>query len=220
MIAANFRKEVTSTAMWLLYHDIKIKCIRVTPYELSGQILLDTEQIIPIIDAEDYLIKIANKKQEEIINREKKQTRHTVRIDFWTQALQKINEKSDLYENVSPSKDNWLSYGSGYTGLGYSFVVTGNYARIEIWILRKLQEENKEIFDDIYTHKDKIESSFGDQLGWQRRDDGKASRIAYWLRDVNIFNEEDWPEMINFLTSNMIKFEKSMKGILKEVFQK
>ena len=37
MIAANFRKEVTSTAMWLLDHNIKIKCIKVTPYELSNQ---------------------------------------------------------------------------------------------------------------------------------------------------------------------------------------
>jgi len=82
-------------------------------------LLLDTEQIIPIIDAEDYLIKIANKKQEELINREKKETRHTVRLDFWTQVLQEMNEKSDLYKNVSPSKDNWLSCGSGYTGLAY-----------------------------------------------------------------------------------------------------
>ena len=220
MIAANFRKEVTSTAMWLLDHNIKIKCIKVTPYELGGQILLDTEQIIPIIDAEDYLIKIANKKQEELINREKKQTRHTVRLDFWAQVLQEMNEKSDLYKNVSPSKDNWLSCGCGYTGLAYSFVVTGNYARIELWINRGTQEENKEIFDNIYTYKEKLESSFGDKFDWQRRDDGKASRIAYWLRDVNVFNEEDWPQMIDFLTSNMIKFEKTMKGILKEVFQK
>lgn len=71
MIAANFRKEVTSTAMWLLDHNIK-KCIKVTPYELDGKVLLDTEQIIPVADAEDYLIKIANKKQEELISREKK----------------------------------------------------------------------------------------------------------------------------------------------------
>ena len=40
MIAANFRKEVTSTTMWLLEHNIRIKCIKVTPYELNGQILL------------------------------------------------------------------------------------------------------------------------------------------------------------------------------------
>jgi len=57
LVAAKFRKEVTSTVMWLLNHNIKVKCLKVTPYELSGQIILDTEQIIPIVDAEEYLIK-------------------------------------------------------------------------------------------------------------------------------------------------------------------
>ena len=220
MIAANFRKEVTSTAMWLLDHNIKIKCIKVTPYELNGQVFLDTEQIIPIVDAEDYLIKIANKKQEELINREKKQTRHTIRVEFWTQLLQEMNEKSDLFKNISPSKDNWIGCGSGYSGLSYNFVITSNYARIELWINKGAQEDNKEIFDSIYKFKGEIESSFGDQLDWQRRDDGKGSRIAYWLRDVNVFNEEDWPEMINFLTSNMVKFEIAMKKVLRSVFKK
>lgn len=220
MIAANFRKEVTSTAMWLLDHNIKIKCIKVTPYELNGQVLLDTEQIIPIVDAEDYLIKIANKKQEELINREKKQTRHTIRVEFWTQLLQEMNEKSDLFKNISPSKDNCIGCGSGYSGLAYNFVITSNYARIELWINKGAQEDNKEIFDSIYKFKGEIESSFGDQLDWQRRDDGKGSRIAYWLRDVNVFNEEDWPEMINFLTSNMVKFEIAMKKVLRSVFKK
>jgi hypothetical protein len=220
MIAANFRKEVTSTAMWLLDHNIKIKCIKVTLYELNGQVFLDTEQIIPIVDAEDYLIKIANKKQEELINREKKQTRHTIMVEFWTQLLQEMNEKSDLFKNISPSKDNWIGCGSGYSGLAYNFVITSNYARIELWINKGAQEDNKEIFDSIYKFKDEIESSFGDQLDWQRRDDGKGSRIAYWLRDVNVFNEEDWPEMINFLTSNMVKFEIAMKKVLRSVFKK
>ena len=219
MIAANFRKEVTSTAMWLLDHNIKIKCIKVTPYELDGKVLLDTEQIIPIADAEDYLIKIANKKQEELMNREKKQTRHTVRLEFWKQLLQVMNEQSDLFKNISPSKDNWIGCGSGHSGIAYSFVVTSNYARIELWIIGKTQEENKQIFDNIFSKKEKIESSFGDHLDWQRRDDGKGSRIAYWLRDVNVFNEEDWPEMINFLTSNMVKFEGSIKGVLRDTMK-
>lgn len=175
MIAANFRKEVTSTTMWLLDHNIKIKCIRVTPYELDGQILLDTEQIIPIVDAEEYLIKIANKKQEELISKEKKQTCHTARIDFWTRLLQKMNEKSDLFKNISPSKDNWIGCGSGHSGIAYMFVVTNNYSRIELWINRGLQEKNKELFDEIYSHKDKIEELFGDKLDWQRLNEGKGS---------------------------------------------
>lgn len=219
MIAANFRKEVTSTAMWLLEHNIKVKCIKITPYELGDQILLDTEQIIPIADAEDYQIRLANKKQEELISREKKQTRHTVRIDFWNRLLPAMNEKSDLFANVSPSKDNWISCGSGYSGLGYVFTITGSYARVYLWINRGFQEENKDIFDKIYHHKDQIEASFGDELDWQRLDSGKGSRIAYNLYDVSVFNEDDWEKMISFLTVNMIKLERALKDVLHEVIK-
>lgn len=220
LIAAHFRKEVTSTVMWLIDHNIKVKCIKVTPYQLENQIFVDTEQIIPIKDAEDYLIKIANKKQEEQISKEKKQTRHTVRIKFWTQLLEIMNSKSDLYKNISPSKDSWLSCGSGYSGLGYVLSATGNYARIELWISRGNQEDNKKIFDEILTYKDRIESSFGDQLDWQRLDDKKGCRIAYSQNDVSVFDEENWAQMIDFMTTNMVKFENSIKGVLNEVLRK
>lgn len=58
------------------------------------------------------------------------------------------------------------------------------------------------------------------QLEWQRLDAGKGCRIAYFLKDVSVFNEEDWPQMIEFMASNMIEFEKVMKGILGEVMKK
>lgn len=92
--------------MWFIDHNIKIKCIKVTPYELGGKILIDTEQIIPIKDAEDYLIKIANKKQDQLISKEKNQNRYTVRIKFWMQLLPEMNKRLDLFKNISPSKDN------------------------------------------------------------------------------------------------------------------
>ncbi len=110
--------------------------------------------------------------------------------------------------------------GQVHFGVSYSFVVTSNYARIELWIIGKSREENKEIFDDILYKKDEIESSFGNQLDWQRRDDGKGSRIAYWLEDVNVFNEDDWPKMIAFSTSNMVKSGSSIKGVLRDVIKK
>lgn len=217
MVAAYFRKEVTSTAMWLLDHNIKLKCIKVTPYELEDKIILNVEQIIPVVDAEDYLIKIVNKKQEELQTKEKKQTRHTIRIKFWEKLLQEMNNQSNLFRNISPSKDNWISCGSGVRGLLYQYVITGNYARIELWINRGSQEENKEIFDDFYNYKKTIESSFGNSLEWQRLDKGKGSRIVYILENVNVFNEEDWHEMITFMTTNMVKLEASLKNIIPKV---
>jgi len=220
LIAARFRKEVTSTVMWLLDHSIKIKCIKVTPYTLADNVLLDAEQIIPIKDAEEYVIKLANKKQEEYISKEKNQTRHQVRLKYWTKFLRVINDKSSLFRNVSPSKDNWLSCGVGHGGLAYTLVITGHFARVELWINRGTKEENKRIFDRILSHKQNIESILGNSLDWHRLDDGKGSRVALYLNDVNVFNEEDWDRMIEFMANNAIKFDKVFKDILPDVLKK
>lgn len=219
LVSASFRKEVTSTVMWLLDHNVKIKCIRVTPYILGEQVLIDTEQIIPIKDAEEYQIKLANKKQEEYISKEKNQTRHIIRMRFWTDLLKVMNEKSELFKNVSPSKDNWLGCGSGHSGLAYIFNATGNFARIELWINRGNQEENKRIFDKLKEKRESIEGAFGDELEWQRLDAGKGSRIAYYLNEVSIFEENDWFRMIEFLTDNMVKFEKVIKEFIYEAIK-
>ena len=120
LVAANFRKEVTSSVMWLLDHNVRIKCIKVTPYVLGENVLIDTEQIIPVKDAEDYLIKLAIKKQEEFLTKEKNKSRNTIREVFWAKLLQAMNEKSDLFRNVNPNKESWISCGSGYSGLEYS----------------------------------------------------------------------------------------------------
>jgi len=220
LLAANFRKEVTSTVMWLYDHNIKIKCIKVTPYILEDKVLIDTEQIIPVKDAEDYLIKLVNKKLEEVISKEKNQTRHIIRMKFWNQLLHSMNGKSESYKNISPSKDNWLTCGSGFSGMTYVFVITGDFARVEFWINKGTQEENKKIFDNLYLHKETIEANFGNDLDWQRLDKGKGSRVAYYLRDVSVFNEDDWGNMIEFMTKNMIKLQSALKNNIQEALIK
>jgi hypothetical protein len=219
LVAASFRKEVTSTVMWLLEHNVKIKCIKVTPYMLNENVLIDTEQIIPVKDAEEYLIKLAIKKQVEFMIKDKNQTRYNVRFEFWTKLLQKMKEQSVLFININPSTDNWISCGCGHNGLAYEFAVTGNHAKIGLWINKGTKEENKLIFDNIHSHKTQIESAFGNELEWQKLDDNKGSRIAFIMRDVSVFNEDDWDKMIQFMTQNMIKFEKSMKDVLAEVLK-
>jgi hypothetical protein len=220
LIAASFRKEVTSTVMWLLDHSVKIKCIKVTPYILDEKVLIDTEQIIPVKDAEDYLIKLANKKKEEFFNKEKNQERYAIRLNFWSKLLQKINQKTELFRNISPSKSNWISCGSGFGGIVYSFVITGNFARLELWINRGTKEDNKQIFNKLMTYKEQIETNFENCLEWERLDNGKGSRVAFYLKNVSVFNGEDWDKMIEFLTDNMIKFEIAFKDILPVVLKK
>jgi hypothetical protein len=217
MVAGNFRKEVTSTVLWLTNYNLRIQCFKVTPYTLGEQMLLNVEQIIPMKDAEEYSINMAEKTQEDITSHEESITRHSIRFEFWGKLIANLNQKSSLYQNISPTKYNWISTGSGMRGVGFNFAASKKYGRCEIYIDRGEFAENKKIFDLLFQEKDQIEEEFGGSLVWERLDEKRASRIKYELDTVNVFNKEDWSEMIEFMTSGMIRFEKVFQNRINKI---
>lgn len=55
----------------------------------------------------------------------------------------------------------------------------GRRFRVELYIDALDQNKTKRIFDQIYQHKDMLESVLGD-VSWERIDDKRASRIAQY----------------------------------------
>lgn len=216
LVSGKFRKEVTSTVMWVLNHGIQAQCFKVDPYEYNKQILLDIEQIIPVKEAEEYIIKMADKSREEKEIKETNRDLYELRKIFWIELLDKFNVMSPQYKNVSPGYDHWLSSGSGVSGATFNFIITKSYSAVEIIINKGSQEENKKMFDKLYLEKEIIEDEYGAKLIWERLDDKKSSRITDRMFDVDITNREDWDKIKDFLCHSMIKLEKSIKGSLKK----
>lgn len=215
MIASRFRKEVTSTVMWLMNYNIIIQCFKVIPYMLGEEILLNIEQIIPIKDAEDYVIKMAEKIQLDGKSEGKLALRYQNRLEFWKELLPGFKQKSDLFNSISPSKDNWLGTGNGISSGSYNFVVSKNYARVEVYFSRAEKVENKFIFDLLEKNKEKIEKLFGNKLIWERLNDRKATRIKYQIDGLNVYDKDDWDNMIEFLTDSMIKLHSAFEADIK-----
>ena len=108
-VAANFRKEVTSTVMWLLGHGVRAQCFRVVPHTFRDELFLDLQQIIPTPEAADFMIGMATKETEEKTAQGAQQRRHKLRLEFWGQALEALRERApSLYQNISPTKNHWL----------------------------------------------------------------------------------------------------------------
>ncbi|MDD3772570.1 MAG: DUF4268 domain-containing protein [Weeksellaceae bacterium] len=221
LVSGDFRKEVTSTVMWLLTkYNLKIQCFKSTPYSFGEEIFLDIKQIIPVKEAEEFTIRMAEKAQEEQSTQDELKERHRIRLDFWKQHLQKFNLKSNLksnlYSNISPSKDNWVSAGSGVSGVGFNFVISKNYARTEVYMSRSVADENKFIFDKLFEQREIIEKETG-KLEWQRLDDKKASRIKQELKNVNLYEKDDWEKMSNYMIDSMLKIEPAFRKPLKKI---
>jgi hypothetical protein len=217
LVAGEFRKEVTSTVLWLINFGIRVQCFKVTPYKITDNILLDFDQIIPIKEAEDYIIKVASKNREEIDNQEELENRYTIRQNYWTQFLKEINKHNSFCANSSPSNESWIPVALGMSGVGINLVVARSYARVEVYINRGSITENKRLFDYFLGHKNQIEKAFGAQLTWERMDDKETSRIKWQKNDVSVFEEEDYPVMNKFLIDGVDRMKKAFADPMKNL---
>ena len=128
-------------------------------------------------------------------------TRFELRRRYWTYALpiiQKSHGSEGSFSNVNPSRDNWINGFFGIGGFYLCCVANFDSARAEVVFGRGNKQENKDAFDKLYIHKDKIEKTLGVTLQWNRGDDVKSSKVFYQLNNVSIENETDWLQMANF----------------------
>lgn len=219
MVAANFRKEVTSTALWLLGYGIRLQCFRVTPYSMGDELFLNVDQIIPTPEAEEFMIGMTAKEADEKHTAVELKNRHRMRLAFWEQALEAFkNSSCDLFNNINPSKDHWLNAGSGVRACPYALIFGSKEARVELSMGRNIAEENKFVFDALFQQKDTIEQEFGHSLQWLRLDSKKASRIVY-SKNFDGYNKENWSQIIKWLVAEMTKLELALKNVLPDINQ-
>lgn len=69
LVSADFSKEITTSVLWLNERDLDIKCIRIKPYKLNNEVLLDIQQVIPLPEVSEYQTRIKEKNSEERISR-------------------------------------------------------------------------------------------------------------------------------------------------------
>jgi hypothetical protein len=215
LIAANFRREVTSTVLWLRNHQIDIRCVRATPYKLNDEVLLNFEQIIPVPEAADFMIGISEKSAEARVNSDSDLARYSQRREFWSACLDRL-KSSDirLYDNISPSKDHWLSAGSGVRSCPYQLIFGIREARVQVDLSRSEKAENKALFDALFEQREAIEEAFGLPLTWKRLDNKKSSRIEL-AKAFDGSKREQWDEMVEWMVDNLRKLHASLDAPLK-----
>lgn len=154
LVAANFRKEVTATVLWLLAHQIRAQCFRVVLYSRNKDLFVDVKQIIPTPEAQDFMIGMATKESEEKSTQGVQRRSEKLRLAFWDHALEALRARGlERYNSISASKDQWLNSGTGVSGCVYTLIFARKEARVEVVLARSDAAENKWLFDRLIEQK-------------------------------------------------------------------
>lgn len=216
-VAANFRKEVTSSVLWLSKFGLEIKCFKVSPFKYGDRILIDFDQIIPIKDAEDYTIKMAAKAHEANQASVAEANRYAVRKKFWAAFIEKNQVEKGPFATSSPSTDNWIGKSLGISGLTVCVVVNYQNCRVEAYFNFGEQEKNKAKFDCLFSHKNEIQAAMPEfPLVWERLDDKVTCRIKT-ERKLSFLDKNAVPEIMDFLLRGSTRFLDVLSKYNKEV---
>ncbi|MCA9857229.1 MAG: DUF91 domain-containing protein [Dehalococcoidia bacterium] len=64
LVASAFHPELTTSVLWLNDAGLEIACLRAVPYRVFGELVLNIEQIIPLPEAADYVLRLREKARE------------------------------------------------------------------------------------------------------------------------------------------------------------
>lgn len=145
-----------------------------------------------------------------------------LRHEFWSTFIPEFNKHSDIFKGrkIEQHGSSWFSAKSWIPSIRYCFTTSWNYVAVELSMSKsKDREYNKKVYDFLYQYKDEIEKKFWDKLLRERLDWNTMGRLSYRLDWANIYDKNQWREIMDFLKNNMIKFDNALKEYI-ELFNK
>lgn len=121
LVAGSFGPEITSPVMWLIEeYDMDVTCTRIEAYRHRDRVILNSQQVIPIPEAEEYLTKRRQKQEKQ----EKTSVTFTLPELLDRDVLKKgdivVFDESEVPDEIdrewNPEDDYWRAKVTGKTG--------------------------------------------------------------------------------------------------------
>jgi hypothetical protein len=175
LAAEQFPAEMTAALLWLRSFELDISAVRLRPYVLDGELLLDTQVLIPLAEAEDFIIR---KEKKEVRESDRERGKGELYRVWFQPLIDELRENHGFTNARIAQPQNWYAFSSGVGRIIYSAAFSKVGLRTEVYIDTGSKEENKRIFDGLVSVRDDIERDFGQPLSWERLENRRASRIA------------------------------------------
>ena len=102
-----------------------------------------------------------------------------LQYNYWTKVKDEIDKNYPTFNSRKPRGQHWydIAIGSSLANIGLHFITRTNEIKVLLWI-----SDSKELFNNLYESKDKIESELGYEVQWISSENNKSSSIQ--LKDL------------------------------------
>ena len=136
---------------------------------------------------------------------------------FFQKLIDELRIEHQFTKAKKANTYNWSWFPSGYSHIIYSAVLGANSRpRVEIYLNRD-REFNKQLFESLFESQTDIEEAIGTELGWERLDSGKASRIAVYSVGSIDSSEQELAKLRVWMIENLLRFKEVFSPYLADL---
>jgi len=163
LVAKNFRPEVTASVLWLRKFDIDISCVKLTPHEIDDdRIGLVSSILIPLPEAEEYIIRSERKKSsEKTLTRTQEEY-----LKFYQELVDSIKEKISIPLH-EPKPWSVYQIPTEMSGVHFEWIFHGRPRSsfgVELHFEKGNKETNLSLLKEIEKSKNEIEKETGEKV--------------------------------------------------------
>lgn len=203
-IVANARSEHASAIEWLNKNttdDVAFFLIEVHAYTIGDS---SPAPMFKIIEQPNDFAKTT----KSLASKGDLSESQMCRLEFWNMFNDVLEEKGKPFNKHKASTDHWytVAVGSSQCSISIDLVNKEHKIRVGLWI-----NDNKDMFDSMYSYKAEIEAAAGQSLDWFRLDNKKASIISLDIKGLNFKKKDNYPELMDTVIDKVVILRNAIK---------
>ena len=206
-VVASAREEHASAIEWLNKHttsDVDFFLIEVHAYTIGDSAPAPMFKVIE--QPNDFAKSVKSLAGSGNLN-----DSQVKRLEFWNMLNDELDRKGKPFNKHKATTDHWytVAVGSSQCYISIDLVNKEHKIRVGLWVT-----DNKDMFDMFYSHREEIESAFGESLDWDRLDNKKASIFSTNIPGLDFNKQDNYPELIDLAIEKTVKLREAVKPFL------
>lgn len=133
---------------------------------------------------------------------------------FWSRWIELMKSERPNWSRASrPPRESWFSTTTGTSGVSHYTSFTRRGLSSELVFESPDAEANTSRFLSLRERKLPMEEAYGQPLEWQELPGRKATRLADYLPDADVSNEEDWATYLAWMLDRQTRLRNALAAI-------
>jgi hypothetical protein len=212
LVSEGFSKELTTAVLWLRDRDIDIRCIRLRPYVADAKTLVDVQQVIPLPEAQDYMVRIREKEQEERKNRAERWSAEAVQFcfEYWQSVLDAIRPTGILAPEAKPMRKEDMRFRVGWPKFFLKAYFSRRSPKGGVWLDCR-GDAGIAHYNALLAHQKEIDEAFGEPLRWEIDEDRGSGSLSLTITGFDANDKSDWPRQHKMFAEKVVRLFRAVQ---------